>query len=720
MNKIEFLYNKDKYQGIDSSKALSHYGILGQKWGQRRWQNADGTFNEAGKERYFGPSGTTKKNSEDNKKNWSTRAEDYSTRLQKAKTHKDINKIEEEILNDSHIKKYYDKVQKMYNETGDWDKCAEYIKKTPIQKEDWIYDMVEQHVTKDQKIGGRSNDFPYRWNNGNMFNINYQNPDGSLTKKGLKLLNRAAKHPKLFNTKNLIDEDYYDKWKKDLLKDYYKTDEEKENSEKEKQAEVQNKINEIKSSYKIDKNLSGDKITVKEFKDIIDELNNFDKRDFERNHREEYNKVADMGIDALNKAEGYDEHEVGDDGTRMWFMWEDQTDGLGEIAYLRSKGYSKDYVKQYLESPLPEEIEEIRDKNHYATPFFVRDEFYRGGDDYIDALYDNNDGSDQKIGSFKVNFYNNDNESLGTRTFHTRNEYNETLDRLEKKYGDNFSSAMTDEEYRKMIEETPFGSSFNPKKFEKEANKLDKQFKSKYGDREYYDSDKIDEWLDRDENKKMEEAYASIMDKAFGEKSKEIKEIFKDYDDHNEEYVSKAAICDALSYGDDLDEIASEVHWFLSDDGDQGDRNSYAYYMHEKGYTPEQVAQKDKEAQEAWNEGSTVAKQLSRYYNPTTLYMKNELQNEIFDQVNNRYNKKNDYSIYRISEAADSSGQFVKDHVKVANDFSKKLAPSCSDGNGWYYFNQAIQNLDMGAVDYRNITPADWDKINAEINKLKQ
>ena len=54
MNKIEFLYNKDKYQGIDSSKALSHYGILGQKWGQRRWQNADGTFNEAGKERYFG------------------------------------------------------------------------------------------------------------------------------------------------------------------------------------------------------------------------------------------------------------------------------------------------------------------------------------------------------------------------------------------------------------------------------------------------------------------------------------------------------------------------------------------------------------------------------------------------------------------------------------------------------------------------------------------
>lgn len=233
MNKIEFLYNKDKYQGIDSSKALSHYGILGQKWGQRRWQNADGTFNEAGKERYFGPSGTTKKNKLEN-----------------------------------------------------------------------------------QKIG-RYEGTPYRMNNGKMFHIEYQNPDGSLTKKGEKLLKRAQKHPKLFTTKNLIDEDYYDKWKKDLLKDYYKTDEEKENYEREKQAEVQRRINEIKSNVKIDKNLSGDKITDEEFKEIIKELDNFDKRDFERNHREDYNNVADIGLDALNKSDEYgSENQVGDDGDR--------------------------------------------------------------------------------------------------------------------------------------------------------------------------------------------------------------------------------------------------------------------------------------------------------------------------------------------------------------------------------------------------------------------
>lgn len=36
------------------SNYLCHYGLKGMKWGQRRWQNVDGTFNAAGKARYFG------------------------------------------------------------------------------------------------------------------------------------------------------------------------------------------------------------------------------------------------------------------------------------------------------------------------------------------------------------------------------------------------------------------------------------------------------------------------------------------------------------------------------------------------------------------------------------------------------------------------------------------------------------------------------------------
>ena len=57
MDRFEFYSNAKTYE----ENSLKHYGTIGQKWGVRHWQNADGTFNEAGKERYFGSSG--KKNS---------------------------------------------------------------------------------------------------------------------------------------------------------------------------------------------------------------------------------------------------------------------------------------------------------------------------------------------------------------------------------------------------------------------------------------------------------------------------------------------------------------------------------------------------------------------------------------------------------------------------------------------------------------------------------
>lgn len=41
------------YVGKDADKiALMHYGVIGMKWGIRKYQNPDGTLTEAGKKRY--------------------------------------------------------------------------------------------------------------------------------------------------------------------------------------------------------------------------------------------------------------------------------------------------------------------------------------------------------------------------------------------------------------------------------------------------------------------------------------------------------------------------------------------------------------------------------------------------------------------------------------------------------------------------------------------
>lgn len=48
------------YYAIDRTNELAHHGILGMKWGVRRYQNEDGSLTSAGRIRYYGAGGDRK------------------------------------------------------------------------------------------------------------------------------------------------------------------------------------------------------------------------------------------------------------------------------------------------------------------------------------------------------------------------------------------------------------------------------------------------------------------------------------------------------------------------------------------------------------------------------------------------------------------------------------------------------------------------------------
>ena len=140
---------------------LSHHGILGQKWGVRRYQNPDGSLTEAGKKRYV--SDVVKQTS--NKKavlSEFERRKAYKTEkrisegINRAQKAKELKSISDEARK---LQKEYDaaysewiKTNKKHAAYSD-ESYARFNKENPkiSKKQDQIFDLAKKYKTESKK-----------------------------------------------------------------------------------------------------------------------------------------------------------------------------------------------------------------------------------------------------------------------------------------------------------------------------------------------------------------------------------------------------------------------------------------------------------------------------------------------------------------------------------------------------------------------------------------
>lgn len=278
---------------------LMHFGILGMKWGVRRYQNQDGTLTDAGKKRYYKEE-VKKANKQIDREKRGISSYELSKTDYIKEAIKDFDVIDRKtgyVGNNYTAKDVENLARKLSS-----NKLGMYVQGEKDLTEDALYEALKTKYDDEKK----------KWNE-------TREKVEKLQKKKIE----AANNIDLEDVKNKIPmKEVKDKWEKAAKQDTYDLD----------FLEItQNDYDEMPEEAAKKQRLKdyGDYLNAQKLSNMV-----IDKH----KNSSDLDNAADLGLKAFNKINpNFNDSKPGDKGSRDWFTYEDQTIGYTEVADLCKK-----------------------------------------------------------------------------------------------------------------------------------------------------------------------------------------------------------------------------------------------------------------------------------------------------------------------------------------------------------------------------------------------